>query len=60
MKIEKILEMLELELAKNDKEFQKKVKKSYEKFKGDPNEIFLDMPFGDWNFPKNVTSDKIK
>lgn len=60
MKTEELLEKLDLEIAKTEKEFQKKVKKSLEKFKDDPNEIFLDLPSGNWKFPKNTKSNKIQ
>lgn len=55
MKYEKLLE----EMDKEIEAFNKKVKASMEKFKGDPNEIFLDMPSKPMKHPKNVTSSKI-
>ena len=55
IKYEEILEELDKELES----FNKKVKDSMKKFKGDPNEIFLDMPSRPMKHPKNVTSSKI-
>lgn len=55
IKYEEILEELDKELES----FNKKAKDSMKKFKGDPNEIFLDMPSRPMRQPKNVTSSKI-